>query len=81
MQNHTQKQINSPILLVSVTNTMFFGEKLYQWRKAKGLTQQELAEAAGIGVAYVSNLERDFSTFLFNHKISFAKHKKPVSLV
>lgn len=29
------------------------------WRKAKGLTQEELAAAVGIGPAYMSNLERD----------------------
>ena len=40
---------------------MSFGEKLKQWRKAKGMTQQELAVAAGVNVSYISNLERDFS--------------------
>ncbi len=40
---------------------MSFGEDLYRWRKAKGLTQQELAVATGVNVSYISNLERDFS--------------------
>lgn len=40
---------------------MHFGVKLRAWRKAKGLTQKELAKAAGINVSYVSNLERNFS--------------------
>lgn len=40
---------------------MAFGDQLYRWRKAKGLTQQELALAAGVNVSYISNLERDFS--------------------
>ncbi len=40
---------------------MSFGTQLRQWRKAKGLTQQELAVAVGVNVSYISNLERDFS--------------------
>lgn len=40
---------------------MSFGDQLYGWRKAKGLTQQELAVAVGVNVSYISNLERDFS--------------------
>ena len=40
---------------------MTFGTELYKWRKAKGLTQQELAVASGVNVSYISNLERDFS--------------------
>lgn len=38
-----------------------FGEKLRAWRKQRGLTQEQLAKAAGLNVSYVSNLERDFS--------------------
>ena len=37
------------------------GEQLKRWRKAKGLTQEELASAVGIGPAYMSNLERDIA--------------------
>jgi transcriptional regulator with XRE-family HTH domain len=40
---------------------MTFGEFLKKWRKAKGMTQPELAKAAGINISYVSNLERNFS--------------------
>ena len=40
---------------------MSFGTELYKWRKAKGLTQKELAVASGVNVSYISNLERDFS--------------------
>lgn len=40
---------------------MTFGQKLKHWRKKAGLTQKELAVAAGINESYVSNLERDFS--------------------
>lgn len=40
---------------------MTFGRKLHEWRKAKGLTQHELALAVGVNVSYISNLERDFS--------------------
>lgn len=40
---------------------MAFGDQLYRWRKARGLTQQELATASGVNVSYISNLERNFS--------------------
>jgi transcriptional regulator with XRE-family HTH domain len=40
---------------------MTFGEKLRSWRKAKGMTQPELAVASGVNVSYISNLERNFS--------------------
>lgn len=40
---------------------MSFGVLLKRWRKAKGLTQQELANKARVNISYVSNLERDFS--------------------
>ena len=40
---------------------MSFGKQLKEWRKAKGLTQQDLATAVGVNVSYISNLERDFS--------------------
>jgi len=60
MKNHTQAQGQMLILSVSV-KTMSFGSKLKQWRKAKGMTQEELALAVGVNVSYISNLERDFS--------------------
>lgn len=63
MQIHTRLQTFQPILSVLATNTyMSFGEQLKKWRKAKGLTQAELATAADIKSAYMSNLERDYST-------------------
>lgn len=40
---------------------MSFGQKLKVWRKAKGMTQEELALAVGVHSSYISNLERDFS--------------------
>lgn len=40
---------------------MNFGDKLKAWRKAKGMTQPELAGACGVNVSYISNLERNFS--------------------
>lgn len=43
------------------TFDMSFGSDLKAWRKKAGLTQQELSEAAGVSVPYISNLERDFS--------------------
>lgn len=62
MQKHTRFQEITPILLVLGKNKMNFGQLLKQYRKAKGLTQEELAVAAGINVSYVSNLERNFSS-------------------
>jgi transcriptional regulator with XRE-family HTH domain len=61
MQTHTPFTSPISILSVSVRNFMAFGEYLFRWRKAKGLTQQELAVAVGVNVSYISNLERDFS--------------------
>lgn len=40
---------------------MSFGKQLFVWRKAKGKTQQQLADGVGVNVSYISNLERDFS--------------------
>lgn len=40
---------------------MHFGKSLYTWRKAKGLTQEDLAVAVAVNVSYISNLERNFS--------------------
>lgn len=40
---------------------MSFGLDLKRWRKHAGMTQEQLAIAAGVSVPYISNLERDFS--------------------
>jgi transcriptional regulator with XRE-family HTH domain len=61
MKKHTRLQENSPILSVLVNYLMTFGSQLKAWRKAKGMTQPELAKAVGVNVSYISNLERDFS--------------------
>lgn len=61
MQNHTHFQEKQSILLVLGKKSVDFGKLLKHFRKAKGLTQQELATAASINVSYVSNLERNFS--------------------
>lgn len=37
------------------------GQSLRAWRKSKGMTQEDLAAAVGIGPAYMSNLERGVS--------------------
>jgi transcriptional regulator with XRE-family HTH domain len=56
-------QVNSSILLVLGNHKMSsFGEKLRNWRKMKWMTQKDLAAAVGLGPAYISNLERGFST-------------------
>lgn len=36
----------------------FIGERIRQIRKAKGLTQEELAEKAGINASYMGTVER-----------------------
>lgn len=36
-----------------------FGEWVRRWRKAKGLTQQELADMVGKTKSYISNIERN----------------------
>lgn len=40
---------------------MPIGEKLKLWRETARMTQKELADAAGVSVAYISNLERNIS--------------------
>ena len=61
MQTDTPFSSRKSILSVSAELLMSFGEHLYRWRKAKGLTQTQLAAASGVNVSYISNLERDFS--------------------
>lgn len=43
------------------TFDMSFGTDLKAWRKKAGLTQEELSDASGVSVPYISNLERDIS--------------------
>jgi transcriptional regulator with XRE-family HTH domain len=40
---------------------MPIGTKLKAWRESARMTQKELAAAAGVSVAYISNLERNIS--------------------
>lgn len=41
-----------------LTEAQIFGKRLRQLRTSKGLTQEQLAEAAGITATYTSDLER-----------------------
>jgi transcriptional regulator with XRE-family HTH domain len=38
--------------------TVHFGRKLHQVRKTKGMTQEQLADAAGLSRNYVNDVER-----------------------
>lgn len=48
---------------------------LRNWRKAKGMTQLELARTSGVNVSYISNLERGFSA---NTKSGVPKPSEPL---
>lgn len=61
MQIDTQIQEQKSILSVSASFRMSVGQQIRQWRKAKGLTQEELSLAVGVNISYISNLEREFS--------------------
>jgi transcriptional regulator with XRE-family HTH domain len=61
MQIDTQIQDQKSILSVSGMLLSRSGQKIKGWRKAKGMTQDELALATGVNVSYISNLEREFS--------------------
>ena len=61
MKTNTLFQDNKSILSVLAENFVTFGEQLRAWRKARGLTQEELAKASAVNVSYISNLERGFS--------------------
>lgn len=61
MKTHTLLQDKKLILSVLANMEMTFGNRLRQWRKAKGMTQEELALAVGVNPSYISNLERNFS--------------------
>ena len=41
-----------------IQDTTTLGTKIRQARKAQGLTQQQLADSAGVGVRFLSELER-----------------------
>jgi transcriptional regulator with XRE-family HTH domain len=56
IKNHTQTKTKNQYY-----KSVSFSKKLYDWRKAAGLTQKELAERLDVNVSYISNLERDFS--------------------
>ncbi|MFN6563433.1 MAG: helix-turn-helix domain-containing protein [Nostoc sp. ChiSLP01] len=43
-----------------------FGRKLRQIRRLKNLTQQQLAEATGISVEFLSNIERGINAPSFD---------------
>ena len=59
MEYHTQMQIKTNTISIIVKKT--FGDQLRIWRKAKGMTQKELAKASGVNASWISNLERNFS--------------------
>ncbi len=56
-----------------MTNDNTFGKKLKQIRKARGLTQEQLAELAGVHEKHISKLE------LGTYKPSFATLSKVLS--
>ncbi len=58
-----------------MTNDNTFGKKLKQIRKAKGLTQEKLAELAGVHEKHISKLE------LGTYKPSFATLSKVLSVL
>lgn len=49
-----------------VQNAVQLGEKARQKRKLDGLTQQELAAVAGVGVRFISDLEKGKPTIQLN---------------
>ncbi len=57
----------------NMTNDNTFGKKLKQIRKARGLTQEQLAELAGVHEKHISKLE------LGTYKPSFATLSKVLS--
>lgn len=57
MEKHTNIQEKTAILFVLGNKQMVFKDALIKWRKARGLTQEELAEATNYSIPYISNLE------------------------
>ena len=53
-QNHKENDATS------VNFVTGFGDQLRLWRKASGLTQEELANLTDVNVSWISNLERNF---------------------
>ncbi|MDO4400907.1 MAG: helix-turn-helix domain-containing protein [Coriobacteriia bacterium] len=47
---------------MQIIDTNDFGHAVRQARKARGLSQQQLADLSGVGITFVSNLERGKTT-------------------
>lgn len=43
------------------------GNRIRELRKAKGWTQEQLAEAASLHYSYIGGVERETATFLWRH--------------
>jgi transcriptional regulator with XRE-family HTH domain len=59
------------------------GRNVAYWRKAKGLTQEDLAERSGFGQNYISSLEcgRRNPTVITLFELARALGRKPVDLL